>query len=192
MLKAWLQSLVTAATNGSPALRLPLYDFLETTTYYPPEPEDSSGQLAMSTAAPAGAAYSAQNVPYAEATPYAQAIGGGAFPPPAPTNAAAEKLNREAGAGDGWGVPMSSREASDLKLAMAGPDADGKLAAAAAAEVLRSGTGAMTADLRAVWELSDIDKDGKLDRDEVSSVRERARGAYFGGGGTCVSMCGWL
>lgn len=62
---------------------------------------------------------------------------------------------------------MESREASDLKLAMAGPDASGRLSAGKAADALREGTQASAEDLRAVWELADIDHDGMLDREEV-------------------------
>lgn len=169
---AWLQSLITAATTGSPALRLPLYDFLETTTFYPPEPEDTAGNVSKSAtsataiASPvAPGAAGAQGIPVATATPYAETVGG-TFPPAAPPDAVTQKMSHDAG-GDGWRVPIPSRETSDINMAMAGPDGNGKLAAAAAAEALRTGTGASTEDLRAVWELSDIDRDGRLDREEV-------------------------
>lgn len=180
MLMAWLQSLITAATTASPALRLPLYDFLETTTFYPPDPEDTQqggGTLTSANAAAVPAAPSnTTGIPTATATPIAETVSGGAaaFPPTAPMDAAARKMNSNAAAaGDGWGVPIASRDNSDMKMAMAGPDGDGKLAAASVAEVLRTGTGASTDDLRAIWELSDIDKDGKLDRDEVRHWRQR-------------------
>lgn len=161
MLHAWLQSLITAAKTNSPALRLPLYGFLETTTYYPPEiPEiETSGTPAT---AASGPAVPIEDVPYATATPYAAAVHGNSS---VPATTAASQAPREVD--DGWVVPLWSREASDTQLAMAGPDKDGRLPAAAAAEALRKGTGAETVDLRAIWELADIDKDGKLDRDEV-------------------------
>lgn len=172
MLMAWLQSLITAATTGSPALRLPMYDFLETTTFYPPEPEDAAGSgserttsaTAIASPAAPGAA-GIQGFPVATATPYVETVGG-AFPATAPPDAATTKISYNPG-GDGWLVPIPSRETSDVKMAMAGPDTSGKLTAAAVAEVLKTGTGASTEDLRTVWELSDIDEDGKLDREEV-------------------------
>ena len=74
---------------------------------------------------------------------------------------------------DGWAIPVDSREASDMKFAMTGPDASGRLEARKAAEVLRSNTGALLDDLRAVWELSDMDKDGMLDHDEVQLTTDR-------------------
>lgn len=164
MLQAWLQSIVTAASTGAVALRLPIYDFLETALYYPPEipPENTvpssaaaSGYTASATPAVSGAS---RDMPVTTATPVAATM------PEAP---AATQAYQEAS--DDWAVPIWSREASDTELAMAGPDKDGRLSASAAAETLRSGTGAQTDDLRAVWELSDLDKDGKLDRDEVSA-----------------------
>lgn len=153
MLQAWLQSLCTAATS-TPALRLPLYDFLETATYYPPE-VTAVGTTEEAVASPP--------VPYATATPYASSV-----TPPHPP--AVAPLAKPDPASDGWSVPVESREASDVKLAMAGPDSYGRLPASKAAEALREGTGATSDDLRAVWELSDIDKDGMLDREEVGVV----------------------
>lgn len=172
MLQAWLQSLCTSASTNTPALRLPLYDFLETVTYYPPgEPvSDSAGGAAAAAPAPAAtatpAAYTSNEVPYATATPYAQPMdpAGASLPLPQPPHEPAR-------ASDGWAVPVESREASDVKLAMSGPDSYGRLVAAKAAAALREGTGATSDDLRAVWELSDIDKDGMLDRDEVGANR---------------------
>lgn len=169
MLQAWLQSLCTSASTNTPALRLPLYDFLETVTYYPPgEPvSDSAGGAAAAAPAPAAtatpAAYTSNEVPYATATPYAQPMdpAGASLPLPQPPHEPAR-------ASDGWAVPVESREASDVKLAMSGPDSYGRLVAAKAAAALREGTGATSDDLRAVWELSDIDKDGMLDRDEFA------------------------
>ena len=60
-----------------------------------------------------------------------------------------------------------------MKFAMTGPDASGRLEARKAAEVLRSDTGASSDDLRAIWELSDIDKNGMLDHDEVQLKTDR-------------------
>lgn len=187
MLQAWLQSLCTAASTNTVALRVPLYDFLETAAYYPPdEPFTTTTQHSYSTGATAGAtaaatavatpASASDGVPYATATPYAETLptaaqGGGAaaavfaspnLPPEVPRMA-----KPDSSASDGWAVPLESREASDLKLAMTGPDASGRLTGAQAAEALRAGTGAGAEDLRAVWELSDMDRDGMLDRDEV-------------------------
>lgn len=184
MLHAWLQSLCSAACNSLP-LRGPMYDFLETAAYYPPEAAPVTGATAAGGgAAAAAAAAGATTTAYATATPYAEALpaaaaaggggGGGAgaatafaspLPPEVPVMAKPDPSAR--GRGDGWAVPTESREASDLKLAMAGPDANGRLTGAQAAEALRTGTGAGSEDLRAVWELSDIDKDGMLDREEV-------------------------
>eukprot|EP00752_Nemacystus_decipiens_P006700 g6023.t1 len=182
MLQAWLQSLCTAASTNTAALRVPLYDFLETAAYYPPdEPfttttttttqhNYSAGATAVATPTSAS-----DGVPYATATPYAEALptaaqGGGAagsappnLPPEVPRMA-----KPDSSASDGWAIPLESREASDLKLAMTGPDASGRLTGAQAAEALRAGTGAGAEDLRAVWELSDIDRDGMLDRDEFA------------------------
>ena len=169
MLHAWLQSLCTAASTNTPALRLPLYDFLETASCYPPDPETATaGAGGANSSTPGG--YPSSEVPCATATPYAESIdaAGGAMPlpqPPPPEPAHAKQ--RELGTSDGWAVPMESRETSDVKLAMSGPDTYGRLAAAKAAEALRQGTGASSDDLRAIWELSDIDKDGMLDREEV-------------------------
>ncbi|CAN0522482.1 unnamed protein product, partial [Laminaria digitata] len=42
------------------------------------------------------------------------------------------------------------------------------------------GTGATSDDLRAVWELSDIDKDGMLDRDEFAVAWYLANQAVAG------------
>lgn len=195
MLQAWLQSLCTAASTNTPALRVPLYDFLETAAYYPPEEPGTTTATTTTTqhnysaGAAAGAAATAiatptttaaDGVPYATATPYAEALptaagGGGAaaftpphLPPEVPRMAKPDPAASSSGGGGGWAVPLESQEASDLKLAMAGPDAGGRLTGAQAGEALRAGTGAGSDDLRAVWELSDIDRDGMLDRDEVS------------------------
>lgn len=182
MLHAWLQSLCTAACNTLP-LRGPLYDFLETAAYYPPEAPVTTATAAGGTAATSAAAAGATTTAYATATPYAEAMptaaaGGGSggaatafaspLPPEVPVMAKPDPS--ATGQGDGWAVPTESRDASDLKLAMAGPDANGRLTGVQAAEALRTGTGAGSEDLRAVWELSDIDKDGMLDREEVRIV----------------------
>lgn len=173
MLMAWMQSLITAARAGSVSLRVPIYNFLETTTYYPPELPAEGATAVAAPAAPASSSASRGAV-QAQAMPMATAVP--ASSPSAPPS-------------DGWSVPVWSRETSDMKLAMAGPDRDGFLVAGAVAEALRSGTGANTTDLRAIWELSDIDKDGKLDREEVG--RLAPWGSFFhGGGGMFVSM-GW-
>lgn len=170
---------------------MPLYDFLETAAYYPPDEPFTATTAASTTqhaysAGEAGAAATAvatpasasDGVPYATATPYAEtlptagAAAGGAtafapphLPPEVPKTAKPDPST--GGGGDGWAVPLESREASDLKLAMTGPDGSGRLTGAQAAEALRTGTGAGSEDLRAVWELSDLDRDGMLDRDEV-------------------------
>lgn len=184
MLHAWLQSLITSASTNTPALRLPLYDFLETVSYYPPDAPVSGAATAAAASAAGGvhqnasaavatpAAYTSNEVPYATATPYAQPAdpAGASLPLPQPPNEPSH-TKREPAASDGWAVPMDSREASDVKLAMSGPDSYGRLVAGKAAEALREGTGATSDDLRAVWELSDIDKDGMLDRDEVGACR---------------------
>lgn len=209
MLQAWLQSLCSAASNTLP-LRVPLYDFLETAAYYPPEAPVTTATSAQHNNYSAGgatveaAAAAATTTPaYATATPYAEALpaargGGGSgrvatafasLPPEVPIMAKPDPSVR--GKGDGWAVPTESREASDLKLAMAGPDANGRLTGAQAAEALKTGTGAGSEDLRAVWELSDIDKDGMLDREEVRiAVYEKekeVRACVL----TCVRTC-WL
>ena len=134
MLHAWLQSLCTSASVNTPALRLPLYDFLETASYYPPDDPASA-------AATAPAAYTSNEVPCATATPYAQPVdsAGAALPLPQPPS---EPSHTREPVSDGWAVPLGSREASDVKLAMSGPDSYGRLVAAKAAEVLREGTGA--------------------------------------------------
>ncbi|CAN0088610.1 unnamed protein product [Ectocarpus fasciculatus] len=174
MLQAWLQSLCTAASVNTPALRVPLYDFLETASYYPPEaPVTSSDPTSAvasaqhtavvatpaattaTTGVPVAAAY-AEALPPAAGTKGARFLSAGPLPP------------KPDSAGDGWAVPPESRDASDLKMAMTGPSAAGKLTGEQAAEALRTGTGAGQEDLRAVWELSDIDRDGMLDRDEFA------------------------
>lgn len=188
MLQAWLQSLCTAASTNTVALRVPLYDFLETAAYYPPDDPftttttttttakhnsagGATGAIATAVATPTSAS---DGVPYATATPYAatlptaaQGAGAAAFAPPHLPPEAPSMAKPDPSASDGWAVPLESREASDLKLAMTGPDAMGRLTGAQAAEALRAGTGAGPEDLRAVWELSDMDRDGMLDRDEV-------------------------
>lgn len=168
MLQAWLQSLCTAASTNTPALRVPLYDFLETASYYPPEaPVTSSDPTAASsqhTAVATPAATTATTgVPVAAA--YAEALPPAAGAKDAGVTSAGPLPPRPDA--DGWAVPLESRDASDLKMAMTGPSAAGKLTGEQAAEALRTGTGAGQEDLRAVWELSDIDRDGMLDRDEV-------------------------
>ena len=181
MLHAWLQSLITSASTNTPALRLPLYDFLETVIYYPPDAPVSDEATAAaaggvhhnaSAAVATPAAYTSNEVPCATATPYAQPAdpAGASLPLPLPPHEPPH-TKREPAASDGWAVPVDSREASDVKLAMSGPDSYGRLVAGKAAEALREGTGATSDDLRAVWELSDIDKDGMLDRDEVGARR---------------------
>ncbi|CBN77899.1 similar to intersectin 2 [Ectocarpus siliculosus] len=171
MLQAWLQSLCTAASANTPALRVPLYDFLETAMYYPPEaPVTSSDPTAASaqhTAVATPAATTATTgVPvaaaYAEALPPAAGTKGVGVPSAGPLPPKPDST------GYGWAVPPESRDASDLKMAMAGPSAAGKLTGEQAAVALRTGTGAGQEDLRAVWALSDIDQDGMLDRDEFA------------------------
>lgn len=200
MLQGWLQSLCTAASTNTAALRVPLYDFLETAAYYPPDepvttatnatktttqhsyPAGAAGAAATAVATPAAAA-TADGVPYATATPYAEALPTAAgrsaaapftpphLPPEVPRMAKPDSAaSGSGGSGGDWAVPLESQEASDLKLAMTGPDASGRLTGAQAAEALRTGTGAAPEDLRAVWELSDIDRDGMLDRDEVRTA----------------------
>ncbi|CAN0023662.1 unnamed protein product [Hapterophycus canaliculatus] len=176
MLQAWLQSLCTAASSSTVALRVPLYDFLETASYYPPEAPStttsntasanaqhnySDAGAATAVATPMSSTATDNGVPYATATPYAETL---PPPPVAPMMAKPDPAN------GGWAIPAESQSASDLKMAMVGPDPSGRLTGPQAAEALRSGTGAGSADLRAVWELSDIDRDGMLDRDEVRSL----------------------
>jgi len=69
------------------------------------------------------------------------------------------------GAG-GWAVAPYKPE-YDQKFKAAGPDPDNKLSPAnVKACLLQTGLPATT--LRPIWELSDIDKDGKLDSDEFA------------------------
>ncbi|CAM9829316.1 unnamed protein product [Ascophyllum nodosum] len=155
-LQAWLQTLCTAASRSNPALRVPIYDFLETALYYPPDPNATSETTGASS-----------SIPYATATPYTETVAeASVVDRPPPTNPQTEKFDPVKN--DGWAIPADLRESSDMKFAMTGPDASGRLEARKAAEVLRSDTGASSDDLRAIWELSDIDKNGMLDHDEFT------------------------
>ncbi|CAN0469662.1 unnamed protein product [Ascophyllum nodosum] len=170
MLQAWLQTLCTAASRNNPALRIPIYDFLETALYYPPDPNATSGTAGAATSMPCATsetAGAATSMPCATATPYTETVAEASVvdrpPPTVPQTAKFDPVTS-----DGWAIPADLREASDKKFAKTGPDASGRLKARKAAEVLRSDTGASSDDLRAIWELSDIDKNGMLDHDEFT------------------------
>ncbi|CAM9520567.1 unnamed protein product [Choristocarpus tenellus] len=154
MLQAWLQGLINSA-QGSPVLRAPIYDFLETTAHYPP--------VAGATTANDNAQATAVALPVVEpalhhtatAVSQAEAVSTTPFIPSVKVAEAS------------WGVSLESMEESDTQMAVHGPDSLGRLSPQGAKQALLA-TGAGEADLRRIWELSDIDKDGFLDRDEFA------------------------
>ena len=76
-------------------------------------------------------------------------------PPPPPS-----------GGASGWAVAPYKAD-YDASFRAAGPDAAGKLSPAQVKEVLTQ-TGLPADVLRPIWELSDVDKDGKLDENEFA------------------------
>ncbi|CAN0429589.1 unnamed protein product, partial [Discosporangium mesarthrocarpum] len=78
-----------------------------------------------------------------------------------------------------WRVTLQSREESDVQLALHGPDSLGRLPPTGARSALL-GTGAGEESLRRIWELSDVDKDGFLDREEFALAWFLAKRAAAG------------